>query len=140
VECAKLVRMRILPLAVLLFVSTVYGQLTVTVSPPKGNGERVIIPLALKNDLSKTVESARAVVFLLNDGKMVGQASRWVIGGGKDKPGLPSGGTNTFNFVVTTDRPFTTNLTARVSFLRVILEHGKLADIAKDVQIQPATK
>jgi hypothetical protein len=39
--------------------------------------------------------------------------------------------TNAFHFVVTADKPFTTtNLTAKVSFSRVVLEGGKLADVA----------
>jgi hypothetical protein len=76
-------------------------------------------------------------VFLLDDsGKMVGQASRWVIGGSKNNPGLPAGATNTFNFVVAVDKSLSsTNLTAKVSFSRVVLEGGKLADVNKDVQV-----
>jgi hypothetical protein len=52
---------------------------------------------------------------------------------------LAAGATNAFHFVITSDKPFTTtNLTAKVNFSRVILEGGKLADVSKDVQIQPA--
>lgn len=81
----------------------------------------------------------RAAVFLLNEqGKMVGQATKWVIGGSNNKSGLATGTTNSFHFVVTTDKSFTsTNLTAKVAFSRVILNGGKLADATKDVMIVP---
>jgi hypothetical protein len=42
----------------------------------------------------------------------------------------------TFNFVITSPKPFTTpNLTAKVSCLRLLLKGGKLADVQTDVQI-----
>jgi hypothetical protein len=53
------------------------AQLAVTVSPPKVTGSKAIVPLAMKNGLGERVESARAVVFLLDEqGKMVGQGTR----------------------------------------------------------------
>lgn len=118
------------------------AQLAVSVSPPNVAGQKAVVPLALKNGLTETVESARAVVFLLDEqGKIAGQSTRWVIGGGQDKPGLPAGATNAFHFVIATDKPFTTtNLTAKVTFSRLVLEGGKLADVTKDVSIIPATK
>ena len=67
------------------------------------------------------------------------QSTKWVIGGSEDKPGLAAGATNAFHFVITGNKPFTTtNLTAKMSFSRVVLEGGKLADVSKDVHIQPA--
>ena len=104
----------------------------------KATGQKAIVPLAMKNGFAERIESARAVCFLLDDqGKMVGQASRWIIGGTGDKAGLAPGATNVFNFVVAAARPFTgTNLTAKVSFSRVILEGGKLADAQKEVQVR----
>ncbi|SRR6266542_4439508 len=120
----------------------VYGvgasaQLAVTVSPPNVVGQKAIVSLALKNGLLEKVESARAVVFLLDEqGKMVAQGTRWVIGGSQDKPGLAVGATNAFHFVIASDKSFlTTNLTAKVMFSRVVLEGGKLADVNKDVKI-----
>jgi len=93
----------------------VHAQLTVTVSPPKVIGQKAIVPLAFKNGLLEEVESARAVVFLLDErGKAAGQATHWVIGGGTGKAGLAPGATNAFHFVITTGQPFaTTNLTAK---------------------------
>jgi hypothetical protein len=45
------------------------------------------------------------------------------------------------NFVITADKPFTTtNLTAKVSFTRVVLEGGKLADVGKDVSVTGVEK
>jgi hypothetical protein len=91
----------------------------------------------MKNGLADKVESARAVCFLLDEqGKMLGQATRWVIGGAEDKPGLAAGATNVFHFVITSDKPFAaTNPTAKVQFSRIVLEGGKLADPQRDVGI-----
>jgi hypothetical protein len=119
------------------------AQLTVTVSTPKVLGRKAVVPLTIRNRLSERIESGRAVVFLLDEqGKTVGQpTTRWVIGGGNDKPGLSAGETNAFHFVIDSDKPFTTtNLTARVSFSRVVLQGGKLVDINSSVQIEYANK
>ena len=129
-------------LLLLLGTMLTHAQLAVTVSPVKVTGQKAVVPIAMKNGLSEKVESARAVVFLLDEqGKMVGQGTRWVIGGSQDKPGLAAGATNAFHFVITADKPFaTTNLTAKISFSRVVLEGGKLADINKDVSVSEAAK
>jgi len=118
------------------------AALVVMVDQPKITGSRAVVPLAMKNNFAEKVESARAVVFLLDhQGKVVGQSTKWVIGGSQDKPGLAAGATNAFHFVIAAGKPFTTtNLSAKVSFNRVVLEGGKLGDVNKDVQIQPATK
>ena len=129
-------------LLLLLGTMLTHAQLVVTVSPSKIIGQKAVVPLALKNNLSEKIDSARAVVFLLDDqGKPVGQpTTRWVIGGSNTN-GLAAGATNAFQFVITSEKPFTTtNLTAKVSFSRVVLDGGKIADIAKTVQIQSASK
>jgi hypothetical protein len=125
-----------LPLIALFGVLTAQAQLAITVSPPKITGQKAIVSLAMTNHLAESVESARAICFLLDDhGKMVGQSAKWVIGGAKAHPLQPKSGT-TFNFVVTSPQPFaTTNLTANVSLSRMVLSGGKLADIAKDVTL-----
>lgn len=117
---------------------TAPAQLVVTLSPVKVTGQKAIVPLAMKNNFAEKVESARAVVFLLDEqGKMVGQSTKWVIGGSEDKPGLKAGATNAFHFVITADKPLTTtNLTAKVSFSRIVLEGGKTADVTKDVVLK----
>ena len=116
--------------------STAPGQLAVTVLPPKVVGQKAAIKLAMKNNMDKKIESARAVCFLLDDhGTMVGQSTKWVIG--QNKTSLAPKGEATFNFVITSSQPWTTtNLTAKVSFSRVVLDGGKLADAAKDVRIE----
>ena len=116
------------------------AQLAVTISPPKVVGQKTVVPLAIKNSFGEKIESARAVVFLLDDqGKVVGQSTKWVIGGSQGKPGLAAGATNVFHFVIASDKPFaTTNLTAKVTFSRVVLAGGKLADVNKDVKIEQA--
>src|SRR5882724_1184823 len=118
------------------------AQLAVTVSAVKVTGQKAIVPLALKNNLGEKVESARAAVFLLDEqGKILGQATKGAIGGTKDKPGLAASATNAFHCVIAAEKPFTTtNLTAKVTFNRVVLDGGKLADVNKDVKVTVATK
>jgi hypothetical protein len=109
------------------------AQLAVTVSQLKISGQKAVVPLVLKNNFTNRIESARAVCFLLDDqGKMVGQSTKWVV----SKTSLEPKGEAKFNFVITSPQPFTTtNLTAKVSFNRVILADGKLADVAKQVTV-----
>jgi len=115
--------------------------LAVVVAAPKIIGQKAVVQLKMKNNLADKVESARAVCFLLDDqGKMAGQATKWVIGGTKDRPALEPKGETTFNFVITSSQPFTTtNLIAKVSFNRVILENRQAADVNKTVTITPQT-
>ena len=82
--------MKFFPLAaVLLCPLLATAQLAVTVSPPKVTGQKTVVTLAMKNNLTEKVESARAVIFLLNEqGAMVGQSTKWVIGGIKTRPAL----------------------------------------------------
>jgi len=114
------------------------AQLAVIVSPPKIAEQKAVVELKMKNNFALNVESARAICFLLDDqGKMVGESTKWVIGGTKKRPALESKKETSFNFVITGSQPFvTTNLTAKVSFSRVILEGEKLADPKTDVLIQ----
>ena len=117
----------------LALATAVQAQLAVTVSPVKTTGSKAVVPLVLKNNFTNRIESARAVCFLLDDqGKMVGQSTKWVV----SKTGLEPRGETTFNFVITNPQPFTTtNLTAKVSFNRIVLNGGKLADIRQAVSI-----
>jgi hypothetical protein len=49
------------------------ADLTVKVSDPKRTGDKVVIKLEMKNTFAEKIESARAVVFLLDEqGKVVG--------------------------------------------------------------------
>ena len=127
-------------LLLLIFALTAQAQLAITVLPAKLTGQKEIVSLAITNNMAEPVNSARAVCFLLDDqGKMVGQSTKWVIGGTKDHPALrPTFGT-TFNFVITSPQPWvTTNLTPKISFSRVVLDGGKLADIKHDVLVTDA--
>ena len=124
--------------SLLACVLTAQAQLVVTVSAPKVVGQKVIVELAMTNNLAAPIESARAVCFLLDEqGEMKGQSTKWVIGGTKNRPALqPQSGT-TFNFVITTPQPFiSTNLTAKVSFNRIVFVGGQSADITKAVKLQ----
>jgi hypothetical protein len=128
--------------ALLLCPMLASAQLAVTVSPVKATGQKAIVPLVMKNNFVEKVESARAVVFLLDEqGKMVGQSTKWVIGGTKERPPLEPTKEATYNFVIVASKPFTTtNLTAKVTFSRVVLAGGKLADANTAVTVTPATK
>ena len=80
---------RILIYFALICAATVQAQLAVAVSQPKVTGQKVMVTLAMKNSLTAKVESARAVCFLLDDqGKVIGQSTKWVIGGTKNRPAL----------------------------------------------------
>jgi hypothetical protein len=126
----------------LLCALTVHAQLAVTVSPVKVTGQKAVVMLTMTNNLAEPVESARAVCFLLDgQGKIVGQSTKWVIGGIKDRLALQQKAGTTFNFVITSPQPFTTtNLTAKVNFSRVILAGGKLLDVRQEVIVTQAIK
>jgi hypothetical protein len=124
--------------AALLFPILVSAQLAVVVLPPKVIGEKAVVPLAMKNNFSESIKSAHAICFLLDEqGEMVGESTKWVIGGSATKSGVAAGATNSFNFVITSSQPFaTTNLTAKVSFSQLVLESGESANIKQSVQIK----
>ena len=126
--------------AVLLCPLLASAQLAVTVTPPKVVGQKAVVQLKLRNNLTAKVESARAICFLLDDqGKMVGQSAKWVLG--QNKAYLEPKGETTFNFVITSPQPFaTTNLTAKVSFNRVVLAGGQVANVQQSVIVTSATK
>jgi hypothetical protein len=129
---------------VTLFVCVTHAELSVTVSPPKLVGQKADIPMEFKNLSNKKVESIRAATFLIDqNGKVVAQSTRWIIGGGRSGNSisdLPANTTRTVHFVVSSDKPFaTTNLTAKVNFTRIVLEGGQLLD-TKEVQIKTPQK
>jgi len=119
---------KILTISVLLICVTVHGQLTVMVSPPKVTGQKAVVELTMTNDLTNEVKSARAICLLLDEqGKMVGQSTKWVIG--QNKTHIDPKGESKFDFVITTPQPLaSSNLTAKVIFSRVILDGGKFAN------------
>ena len=124
----------IISLALCVTTIAVDAALAVKVDSPATVGTKTIVKLTIKNTFSEKVESARAQVFLTDDnGKIVGQAVQWVIGGKKDRPPLAPDASVEFNFVIQTDKPFKT---AKVSFIRVLLEGGKGVDVKQNVQIQ----
>ena len=121
--------------AMLLCPMLATAQLAVTVTPPKVVGQKTVVQLKMKNNLGEAVKSARAMCFLLDDqGNMVGQSTKWVVG--QNHTGLEPKAEATFNFVITSPQPWTTtNLTAKISFSRVVLDGGKLADVKRDVSV-----
>jgi hypothetical protein len=123
---------------ILLFPSLAMAQLAVTVSSPQILAQKAVITLKMRNGLAEKIESARAICFLLDDqGKMVGESAKWVIGGTKNRPALAPKQAASFNFVITSPQPFmATNITAKVSFTRLILEGGKSVNPNKEVTIE----
>jgi len=110
------------------------AKLLVTLDKPESNvGAKNVIKLKIKNTFKEAITSARATVFLTDEnGKLVGQSTQWIIGGTKDKPPLKPDAVSTFNFVIKTDKPFSTT---KLIFNRILLDGGKVADVVKDVEL-----
>src|SRR5437867_10281707 len=99
--------MKTLTTILLLLTTTMMldAKLLVKVEEPKKSGNKAVVKLTIRNTFKEKVESARASLLLLtDDDRLAGQSSQWVIGGTKDKPALSPGATNTFNFVIPTDK------------------------------------
>ena len=112
----------------------VYAELSISVSNVNEGSGKIVVSLKLKNTFKEQITSARASVFLLNDeGKVVGQSTKWIIGGSKEAPPLRPDASTTYKFVIRTDKPFTKT---KVSVGRLILEGGKVVDPRKNVLIQ----
>ena len=124
---------------ILSFCVAAHGQLAITVSPPKVTGQKAVVELTMTNDLTNEVKSARAICILMDDqGKMVGQSTKWVVG--QNKKVLEPNAEAKFNFVITTPQPLvSSNLTAKVMFSKVNLDNGKMADVRQVVQVMPSS-
>jgi hypothetical protein len=86
----------------------------------------------------RRLHSARAAVFLMDDqGKVVGQATRWVIGGAKDRPALEPDKETTYHFVVPLGKATAGTLHTRVLFNRLTLAGGQSADTTREVTVKP---
>ena len=110
-----------------LLVFSARADLSITTEKTETTGDKTVVPLKITNRYSETVESARAVVFLLDDdGKLVAQKATWIIGGTNEKAGLAANASTNYNVVLQTDRPFSSS---KVTVTRVILAGGKLADL-----------
>jgi hypothetical protein len=114
-----------------------HGQLAVTVSQPKITGQKTVVELSMINETTNAVKSARAICLLLDEqGKMIGQSTKWVIG--HNKKALESKGEAKFNFVITASQHLmSSNVTAKVIFSRLILENGKMANVQQNVVVTP---
>ncbi|MDB6031216.1 MAG: hypothetical protein JWM16_1554 [Verrucomicrobiales bacterium] len=110
----------------MLSIQLVSAELRLKIEETKATGNKAVMKLSLKNKFAEKIESARAQVFLLNDeGKVVGQAVQWVIGGTKDKLPLEHDATRPFKFVIPVEKPFTKS---KITVTRIILEGGKSID------------
>jgi len=114
------------------------ASLVLKVNEPKTYGLKTIVKMDLQNTFPNKIDSVRAVVFLLDDnGKVVGQETRWIVGGTKDRPPLAPNAQTTFHFVIQSNKPFTKT---KVTVTRLVLEGGKVADLNRDVQIETVAK
>jgi hypothetical protein len=98
------------PITVILTMMSLQAnaQLAVSLGLRKATGQKEIVPLGIKNHFASKIESARAVVLLLDEsGKVAAQSMAWVIGG-RNTNGLAAHSTNIFNFVLQASKPFTT--------------------------------
>ena len=110
------------------------ASLSVKVDAPKPTGNKALIKLSMTNTYPEKVQSARAVVFLVDDqSKVVGQSVHWVIGGTPGKPALDPQGVAVYYVTVPMDKPF---VKADVVFTRIILEGGKVIEAGKGFELQ----
>jgi hypothetical protein len=122
----------------LLTATVASAGLVVQVGSPKTTGSKAVVKLDMENTYTSQIQSVRAAIFLLNDqGKVVGQSTSWIIGGGKNKPELAANAKTTYNFILPAGKPFTK---AKLMVERILLENGKLANALTDVQIIDSAK
>jgi hypothetical protein len=125
-------------LAIFLVFSPILTKaaLVISISDPKSTGQKTIIKLDMKNTFSQKIEGAKGTIFLMDaNGKVTGQANRWVVGGTKGKPSLAPEAQASYYFVVSTEKPFSKT---QLVINRVVLEGGKLADTTNDVIVKEA--
>jgi hypothetical protein len=132
----------VIPLFLAAAVVPAYAQLNIVVSAPKVSGSKAVVKLETKNTFDEPVQSAKASIFILApDGKALGQASRWIIGGNEKSGALIPGATNHFNFVVPLHEPVTNaGLKTKVSFSRIVLKSGKVVDPVRSVTAESGGK
>lgn len=113
-----------------------YGAaLDVVVDKPNVTETKAVVRLEIANHLGQMVESVRASAFLIDPGgKMVAQASRWIVGG-NGTGGLDPGKTNIYHFVISAGRNLPTNITAKITVGRLVLEGGQPGEVGKDVVV-----
>ena|SRR5689334_829676 len=129
-----LARVGLLVMLLLFGALTSDAKLVVRAETPTLTGKKSVVKLTMRNTFAAKIESARATVFLIDDqGKVVGRATQWVIGGKKDRPPLAADATTEYNFVLSAEKPFTRT---KVTFTRLALEGGKVVDPQKNVEIE----
>jgi hypothetical protein len=122
----------------LFLLSSARADLIIKSGEPKTYTQKTLIKLDLHNTFTNKIESARGVMFLLDEkGKVVGQEARWIIGGTKDRPPLAADANSIFYFVVPTSKPF---LKTKLTITKLILEGGQQINAAQHVRIDRAVK
>jgi hypothetical protein len=141
---AKAIQFGVLRLIIALFlICAVQADLIVKTGEPKTYTQKTLIKLDLHNTFTNKIESARAVMFLLDEkGKVVGQEARWIIGGTKARPPLAPDANSTFYFVVPTSKPFSkTKLTVtKLTVTKLALEGGQQINAAQHVKVESSVK
>ncbi len=127
---------RISGIILLLLAISTRAALVISIDEAKITGQKAVIKLDVKNTFSQKLEGAKGTIFLIDaSGNVVSQASRWIIGGAKNRPPLGSEDKVNYYFVVPTDKPFSKT---HLMIDRVVLEGGKLANPVKDVIVKEA--
>src|SRR5215510_10929147 len=122
-------------LGLLLWIGNAHAGLLLKVAGTKTYGQKTIVKMELQDTFTNAIESARAVVFLLDDkGQVVGQETRWIIGGSKDRPPLGPDSKTAFNFVLQSAKPFSKS---KIVVTRLVLAGRRLADSNKEVRVDP---
>src|ERR1043166_489769 len=88
-------------LSFILLTGVTRAGLAIKLGEPKTYGQKTLVRLEMQNSFTNKIESARGVLFLLDDsGKVLGQETRWIIGGTKDRPPLAPGARMSLLFVL----------------------------------------
>jgi len=129
--------LKMIILALLFASATVAAnaELAVKIADPQFTGSKALVKITMTNHYTNAVESARVVLFLIDDqGKVVGQETKWVIGGTKNKPALAPQASTLYYFSVPTTKPFKQT---KLTFTRIILEGGKVVEAGQGFEIKP---
>ncbi|MEO0510250.1 MAG: hypothetical protein AAF065_10375 [Verrucomicrobiota bacterium] len=109
-----------------------FANLEVSVSSLDASSNTSLVELEANNTFEQGIKDARVWVFLMDDGgKVVGNKAQWIIGGDSAaKEPLQPEKAQSFKLTVDTQSKPTT---AKVTFSRIILADGTIADPQKSV-------
>lgn len=111
-----------------------HAGVVVKTSVSKKAKDKVDVMLQMKNTFGEPITSARATVFLIGDeGKVVGQTTKWVIGAAPGGPALRQSASTTYHVVFSNSKPFSST---KIIFNKIVLQSGQLGNPSQDVVIE----